>query len=104
MVELLLVLAVFCAFVCGWCARVVIVWWVKREALSITGKQKQILSTQSKNESKADTALLMADLVPIIQGEGKTEEKLTKALALMVKHPEGSEAIFNKVLKFKNFL
>jgi len=102
--EFWLIFVFLGGFVSGWGACVVIQWWIKREALSISNRGKQILSTQSKNDAKADTAELMADLVPIIQEGGETKEKLTKALAVMIKHPEGSEAIFNKVLKFKHFL
>ena len=100
MSEFWIVLAFISGFLAGWGALVVFSWAVKREALSITNRGKQLLSTQKFQETKGQTADLMIGVKEIMSEQGDIKEKLPKLAGLLAQYPDASEKLLSKVSRF----
>ena len=100
MSEFWLLFAFLGGMVAGFCTHIVLVWLVKREALSMMNRQKQALGTEKKLETKNQTGILVAELTAVLKGDGDTKEKLNKALAVAVQYPEATEGLLQKFGRF----
>lgn len=98
---IVLVLAVLGAFLLGVGADRVLIWLVKREALSLVNKRNNQASQEKKQAVNDEKGILIGELAAILREEGNDQkEKLNKALAVIVAHPEAADALINKFRRF----
>lgn len=100
MVEIWLIVVFFLGLGAGWCAHIVVKWWVKREAISYMAKQKQVLGTEKKQVIKSDKVALALELKDALQGEGDLKSKLPKMATALTNHPDASEELLKQVTRF----
>lgn len=95
-----LVLALFSGLVVGFCSHVVLVWFIRREALSIMNRNKQAIGQEKKQTTKLEKVAMIGELKEVLDAPGEIKEKLTKVVGIAANHPDATEDLFKTLRKF----